>query len=208
MAQLPMVQLDWWKDPEGYRLAVIGDGGFKAERVVRNGRPDGKLVHCEPLKEWPNLFLRFAKTVTTPESMLKFVQEFGPLTLWGNDQGDFVQDALSYARIMRHTLKWMSAQPRQMTAERLLGHSITLNASLEWDPASKSPVWQFWPSTLIDGLWLQLGQAVTRGDRVQTCMHCGELFVTGLGTDRRLDAKFCLDEHRIAFNSLKRSREM
>jgi len=32
-------------------------------------------------------------------------------------------------------------------------------------------------------------------------------FEAGRGTGRRLDAKFCSDEHRIAFNSLKRSRE-
>ena len=40
------------------------------------------------------------------------------------------------------------------------------------------------------------------------CLHCGERFQTGLGRGkaRRADAKFCCDEHRRAYNSLKRSR--
>jgi hypothetical protein len=204
MAQLPLVQLDWWKDPKGYRLAVIRDGGFTVQRVVRNGRPDGKLLHCEPLKEWPNLFHCFANTVTTPESVLDFVQQFGPLTIL--DEGDLVDDVIRHAKSIRDT--WSLAQSWRWPGDKFFGPGLTLHAQIVWDPVLKGPSWEFWPNSLIDGLWLQLAQAVTRGNRMQTCMHCGTPFLSGLGTDRRLDAKFCLDEHRIAFNSLKRSREM
>ena len=60
---------------------------------------------------------------------------------------------------------------------------------------------------LLDALWLQLGQALTVSAKIRQCEHCGNWFEAGRGTGRRLDAKFCSDEHRIAFNSLKRSKE-
>jgi hypothetical protein len=94
-----------------------------------------------------------------------------------------------------------------MAGEDLFGPGIPMFARLDWDRKSSSPVWKFHPNTLLDGLWLQFAQAMTRGTQIRTCMHCADLFEAGLGTGRRLDAKFCSDEHRIAFNSLKRSKE-
>jgi hypothetical protein len=41
-------------------------------------------------------------------------------------------------------------------------------------------------------------------DRVGRCWHCDIWFAAGRRTKRRLDAKFCCDEHRIEFNSLRR----
>ena len=140
--------------------------------------------------------------------MLDFVQKYGPLTIYGNDQGDRVGEVIRRAEIMRDTLKWMAAHPqRRMSHETFFGPGISLHACLEWDRRSRSPQWRFRPTALIDGLWLQFAQAVTRGVQMRTCLHCGDLFEAGLGTGRRLDAKFCSDEHRIAFNSLKRSKE-
>lgn len=207
MAWLPTLQLEWWKDPKGYHLAEVGR--LKLLRVVRNGHTRDKLVPCRPLDSSHTLFGIFANTATTPEGVLAFVERFGPLTVFGHDEGDLVNDVIHRAVNMRDTFKWISAQPRRRMAceESFFGPGVTLHAWLEWDPVSNSPVWQFHPSTLIDGLWLQFAQAVTRGVHIQTCMHCGDLFETGPGTGRRLDAKFCSDEHRIAFNSLKRSRE-
>lgn len=37
------------------------------------------------------------------------------------------------------------------------------------------------------------------------CQHCHRAFEHGRGTGRRLDAKFCSDQCRISFNSLRRS---
>jgi hypothetical protein len=202
MAELPLIQLDWWKDPKGYHLA---EGGWL---IVRNGGLRDKLVHCQPLEGSQTLFRIFATKATTPEGVLHFVQKYGPLTIYGNDKGDRVGEVIRRAEIMRDTLKWMSAQPRRMPGEEaFFGPGISLHALVDWNRRSRSPVWKFRPSTLIDGLWLQFAQAVTRGVQMRTCMHCGDLFEAGLGTGRRLDAKFCSDEHRIAFNSLKRSKE-
>jgi hypothetical protein len=205
MARLPTIQLDWWKDPKGYHLAEVGRPKFL--RVVRNSRD--RQVLCRPLDSSDTLFRTFANTATTPEGVLKFVQSFGPLTTWGYDQGDLVGDVIHRALNMQGALKWAAAQPRRPTPsdETFFGPGVTLHAWLDWDAESNSPRWQFRPGTLIDGLWLQFAQAVTRGVQMRTCMHCGDLFEAGLGTGRRLDAKFCSDKHRIAFNSLKRSKE-
>ena len=203
MVSLSAIQLDWWKDPKGYHLAENG------LLVVRNGARRDRLVLCRPLESSQSLFRIFANEATTPEGVLDFVQRYGPLTTYGNDQGDRVGEVIRRAEIMRDTLKWMSAQPRRrmLGEEAFFGAGVQLSARLDWDRGSRRPIWKFHPSTLIDGLWLQFAQSVTRGIQIQTCMHCGNLFETGLGTGRRLDAKFCSDEHRIAFNSLKRSKE-
>ena len=54
----------------------------------------------------------------------------------------------------------------------------------------------------------QLEQRVDALAGMAICLHCGEQFQVGRGRGkaRRVDAKFCCDEHRRAYNSLKRSR--
>lgn len=41
---------------------------------------------------------------------------------------------------------------------------------------------------------------------LHVCAWCKELFKTGVGTGRRLDAKFCCDEHKTTFHSLGRTK--
>jgi hypothetical protein len=60
--------------------------------------------------------------------------------------------------------------------------------------------------SLLNALWFEAGEFLTRDAQVRECMYCGGWFETGPGIGRRADAKFCSDEHRIAFNSLKRSQ--
>ena len=43
------------------------------------------------------------------------------------------------------------------------------------------------------------------GTKFEKCQHCGQQFLVGEGGKRR-DARFCSDEHRVAFNSLKRKK--
>ena len=38
------------------------------------------------------------------------------------------------------------------------------------------------------------------------CRYCETVFLVGPGTGRRMDALFCCDEHRVRYNSLKRSK--
>jgi hypothetical protein len=210
MAHVP-IEFDWWRDPKGYRLEETGSP--KMLCVVRNGtgHGPGDLLLLRPLNTTDVLFKIFAKTATTPEGVLNFVQRFGPLTWdgWGETGGEPVSYAISDADHMRRVLNyWASnhAHPKQPSLPQA-GRLVSLKAMVVGDQINKSPRWEFRPETLLDALWLQLGQALTAGGQISVCEHCGDWFEAGQGTGRRLDAKFCRDEHRVAFNSFKRSRE-
>jgi hypothetical protein len=201
MADLPIIQFNNWLDPESYRL------DDQKRFVVRNGKRKDNFGVLEPLKMNKVLFSAFANAVVTAEGLLKFVQSYGPLTDQGNDQGDEVHRVLWHAARMRDALKLMLARRRTGRPAKGFGISaIPLHAAIDWDPKTNSPRWVMRPNTLLDGLWLQFGQAITRGARLETCRLCGEFFEVGYPADRRLDSKFCRDEHRVQYNSRKRSK--
>jgi hypothetical protein len=203
MARL-VIEFDWVRDPKGYRLVE----NKRELRVVRNGKghSPNEFSHYRPLAV-DSLFLIFAKTVTKPGGVLDFVERFGPLTLDGwTTNGDDVNLALLHAEHMRQVLNCWTDKKRPNLP---LGQppSTYLNAMVLWDPVTKAPKWELRPNSLLDALWLQLAQGLTSNIQMRHCEHCGDWFEAGRGTGRRADSKFCSDEHRIAFNSRKRSKE-
>jgi len=210
MAQ-PVIEFYGVRDPKGYHL--VEDA--RSKRVVRNGKGhDARkdFEHCRPLSSTDSLFRIFANIATTPTGVLEFVQRFGPLTEAGQDPdlGDDVRLVVSNAQHMGQLLRYFSGKEKQphLAASRFQAtQGISIEAQVIWDPATMAPKWELRPRTLLDGLWLQLGQALTSGGRISQCEHCGNWFEAGRKTGRRLDAKFCCDQHRTAFNSLKRSRD-
>ena len=200
MADLHTIQFNNWRDPQGYRL----DG--QKQFVVRNGKRNDNFEVLEPLKN-KALYGAFSNSVVKAEDVLKFVQSHGPLTDQGNDQGDEVHYVLWHVERMRDLLKLISARRRTARPDNGFGIPlIPLFAQIDWDPKTHLPRWVIEPHTLLDGLWLQFGQAITRGARIQTCRLCEEWFEVGYPSERRLDSKFCCDEHRVQYNSLKRSK--
>jgi hypothetical protein len=211
MAQL-VIEFDWTRDPKGYRLVETRQP--KMLRVVRNGKGHDQkdFEPSRPLSSTDFLFKIFANTATTPEGVLDFVGWFGSLTWdgWDAKIGDDVNQVISNANHMRQLLRYSSGNqrpPHLPPNPHQATRSSSIDAQVIWDPATKGPKWELRPKTLLDALWLQLGQALTAGAQIRQCEHCGDWFEAGRGTGRRLDAKFCSDEHRTAFNSLKRSRE-
>ena len=196
MARLPTIQFTNFRDPKGYRILEAKPPEVRL-RVVRNGKGQAKWVTSTPLAETSDLFLIFARTADTPEGVLRFVQQYGPLTPFGNDQGDDINYAMHHARSMREVIDRRGASQ---------GAGCTLHAVVAWDPIAKKHAWEFHPSSLIDGLWLQYGQAITRGAEIRVCAHCGDWFEAGRGAERRAGVKFCSEDHKIAYHSLKRSR--
>jgi hypothetical protein len=64
---------------------------------------------------------------------------------------------------------------------------------------------QIVPRTLLSLMYLQLAQSLA-GDRpVRICKHCKGLFEVGPGTGRKSGSEYCIKEHQILHNSLKRS---
>jgi hypothetical protein len=208
MAQL-VIEFEWFKDPKGYRLVETG----WPMRVIRNGKGQSPkdLQRYRPFASTDRLFKIFANIVTTPKGVLDFVQRFGPLTWdgWDATKGDPVDLVFHHADRMRQILRDFAGpeKRRDWKPPYKLTPTSSLQAAVVWDIATKAPKWELRPNDLLDGLFLQLGQWMTGSGQIRHCEHCGEWFETGRGTGRRLDAKFCSDEHRIAFNSLQRSRE-
>jgi hypothetical protein len=219
------VDLEWWRDAKGYRLdeAVppkkpAPDDGFlligalgQPQRVVRLG---GDLISYRPLAEFGNsLCTAFAKA-DTPEKILNFIGRFGPLTEAGlkPGEGEEVPPLLTHAEAMHNWLTACLGGRRDDLHEMIGPKGIPLRrlqAVLAVDPLTGAPRMKFAVQDLLSGLWLQFGQTLS-GDvdsrRIKECRHCGEIFEAGPGTGRRLDAEFCSDAHRVAFNSLKRSK--
>lgn len=208
MAQLPIISFDCARDPEGYRLI-----DSVPRRLVRNGQI-GNEVSCPPLSgEEFRIFARIESNARAAEKdarALAFVRQYGPLTPEGldPDRGDQVELVMLHARMMRDLLAVADSGHffGPDGAPAYFGCESTVHSMVVFNPATKSLGWLFRPNTLLDALWLQFGQAVTRGAHLRACEHCGDWFEAGAGTGRRADARFCSDEHRVRHNSLKRSK--
>jgi len=149
---------------------------------------------------------------TTPEGVLDFVQRYGPLTWdgWDATKGELVRRVIPHAQRMSQILESRAGnwkRPGFPEDHRETGPPISLDAWVLWDRTAKEFKWSLRPKTLLDGLWLQLGQWLTLGIQIRACQQCGQWFEAGRGTGCRAHAKFCSDEHKILFHSLERSRE-
>jgi hypothetical protein len=202
----------WYRDAAGYRLIPakpitlrrgqsildIPSNQIQPARILRKGGP---LQSYRPLDEFPTLFRHFIQASRTEAGVLGFVQKFGPLThaaLQRRDgirNGDVVLDIIDSAEEMVKLLRGgIVAMPLKQ-----------LNASVVTE--ADGIRLKVGPACLLDALWLQLAQAKSGGKAsFRECLQCHTLFATGVGTDRRADAKFCSDKCRITFNSLERSR--
>jgi hypothetical protein len=207
---LPKLPGQWGLAYHPYGIRVLRAPDHTPLYVVRVG--DGKpneLQAYRPLDCYESLYAEFAR-VNSPEDVLDFIERFGPLTREGLDarKGELVNGALVHAEAIRELLADSSSgDGRHRLA--VIGQAnpfAGLVVSLDIDPADTSLRLRLAPASLLDALWLQAVQELSSGATVRQCRHCGHWFETGARTGRRLDAKFCSDKHRIAFNSLKRAK--
>jgi hypothetical protein len=180
----------------------------KPQRIVRCG---GSLRSYRPLITFEGLFRLFANAAPTPEGVLDFIGRFGPLTCDGLDenQGEDVSLLIEHVEAMSKILNEYSHGHKVGLAQVLDSDGIQLGqikTVLINDPATRMPRLQLTVADLLTALWLQLGQTLSSGATIRRCEQCGMLFEVGPGTTRRLDAKFCCDDHRITFNSQKRTK--
>jgi hypothetical protein len=198
MTTATYVDFTLWVDQKGYKLVPDRepkprsghwlDVNIRPARIVARG---GKLKRT-PLNNYPALFAKFAD-ITTPEKLLEFISEYGPLT-----RGGVVPELLDQAQRMRRHLKGPPGETNVNVSN--------LTANLYTDRIKGTVTLRIVPPTLLDALWLQLAQAFRDGAQWRKCRHCGESFLAGGHSGRRIIAEFCSDEHRKRFNSLARSR--
>src|SRR5262249_27670756 len=136
------------------------------------------------------------------------------LTQLGNylveNGGDPVESILDEARWMNEVLTAYGGSPPYLSNEQLerVARSGRAARSLVWDSDSGVAVWQSNASDLLGAIWQQLANVVTCGVPLRLCEYCEEWFEIGTPGGKRRDARFCSDEHRIAFknNALKQAR--
>ena len=181
------------------------------QRVVRNGGEDKPYF---PLKDYGLLFPVFVKDAVNPAGVLTFIEKFGPLTIDGMNPriGERVVFALNNAKSMRLLLDaYRSNDSTRLSRAISDGMSMEdterarLRFGLAMDRVTQQATLSFIVPDLIGALWLQLFQTIAGGRQIQSCMECGDFFEVGAGSPRRLDAKFCSDNHRVKYNSRKRS---
>ena len=188
----------WFRHLQGYR--------FNSGRIVPKGED---IQSYRPLQDFPTLYKIFVDQCKTEKGVLDFISKFGPLSVspgnlitqkvlglraFMSTRGDLVRDVIDQANLMR----------RQLDG-RMVPQFPLANLEAVLVPDTGTIKLKLAPSRLIDALWLQMAQSVSSGRGVQTCDFCGIPFEVGPGSGRRLDAKFCNDQHRIAFNSRARS---
>jgi hypothetical protein len=173
------------------------------ERIVRRG---GKLVTYRPFEKVNGLFRVFASLARTKEGLLDFVQRFGPLTPAGNVIGEDVQAGLITGQLIN---SFLNSSPQQRVALLNDGDGISCanaHVFLAVNQVTGRPQLKFKVNDLAHALLLEFGQALANGEEVRQCAFCGEWFDAGPSAKRRRGTKFCSDEHRIAFNSQKRTK--
>jgi hypothetical protein len=204
---MPVLSFDftWYRDPKGYRLIPAkpirlrkgqsildtSPSDVQPARIVRNG---GALQSYRPLVDEflsTRVVEQFMAT-TSEQGMLEFVKTFGPLTHDGlRGKGEIVPALIEQAETMSQVIHGgIVAMPLNKLNAAIIADNIALRLKLS-------------PANLLDALWLQLAQSNRHSFR--HCLQCGKSFVIGSG-HRRTDAKFCSDDCRIEYNSLRRSR--
>jgi hypothetical protein len=203
---LPALLGQWGLAYTPLGIRVLTGGRAKPLYVRRRG---GNLESYRPLGAFGSLFEIFAG-LRTEDDVACFVERFGPLTTDGLDaeEGELIDGVLAHADTMRD-LFLFSTGDRTHRAKLLSDLQdlpfAELKVTIGLDAGSKNPKLRLCPASLLDALWLQAAQHLSSGASLRQCRHCSQWFEVGPGTARRVDAKFCSDQHRISFNSFKRT---
>jgi hypothetical protein len=189
------------------RESLIGSALLSAAEPARIVHLGGSREVYRPLDRFPKLYKSFAEQAPSTQGLLAFIGKFGPLTLAGLDprKGDSVPHLLEHASSMR---SFLALSPEELAEKIGMGQIelLPLEAALIVDPTSGGLRLSLMPPDLLCALWLQLGQFLRDGTTMRQCLYCKELFEVGAGADRRLDAKFCSNEHRTKHHNQQRGK--
>jgi hypothetical protein len=202
--------------PEGFsRLFPIEREGFDSslQRIVRNG---GTLVPYQPSNNLNEILFELLNTAPTPKGALDFVNRFGPMTKAGwfhENWGESVTTTIDHIRRMNSLISaWPTHGDNTAIGQILGADGFSFIGKPEiriiYDQPKKTPLIQVTFENLGTLLWAHLFELLTSKDAVlRRCAQCNGLFLAGVGTERRLDAKFCCDAHRALFHHMRRPRK-
>jgi len=180
-------------------------------RIVRNG---GSLVRyrADQSADRVRIFEDFVK-IKNAAGVLEFYGRWGPLDRIGNEQ-DGGEPVWYLARLISRMKQFIDAwaDPDKATQtrfiERILGADgfgiCDLEYVLVFDPQTRTPRRRLRIPNLFAALWMGMIDILMSDDTVlRRCGHCNELFAAGGESGRRLDAKFCSDQHRVLYHRQK-----
>jgi hypothetical protein len=219
------IEFEWERDTKGYRLVKAPTDDSRAlalsvrfpegfpmppdeERdwlIARNG---GTLQRYRASDDLDLIFREFLNTPTNPEGVKEFTDR------WGQMVGPYTAVPVSLPISIIHAMNrfidgW--CEPEKAMRARVLEKTLgvdgfdlgDLKVRLIFDRRTGSPRTQILVPNLATALYLRMAEVLTSDTVLRRCAHCNVLFTAGSGTDRRLDAKFCSDEHRVLFHRLK-----
>lgn len=185
-------------DTAGYEI--------RAGRIVGRG---GKVEARYPLlgKNGDKLFWRFA-ALKTPDEILAFIGQTGPIGLYGDDLGMIAQ-AITHMAVGIKAANSRNPTDRSGLFQREGAKVANVTAYAPWDDVRRRHDVVLRANTLMDAMWLQLAMLCAGGNgeprTLKTCPHCGRPFWAGKGQERPANAEFCSPEHKRRHLSLARS---
>jgi hypothetical protein len=226
-----LADFEWYRDQKGYRIMPFGslapNAPWKKSAahddvpwIVPKGNQDDVRKY-KPFAHRADLCSAFA-SVKTPEALLSFVGDHGPLTWRGfhhhNDPvfknfpaGEPVPLGLANAEMFRELLQLQALGDTSKLASHfeskiagLVGGEQTGTVELLPDP-EKGIRLKVTPPTLLGALWYQLALKLSDAD-LRMCPLCHRVFEVGRGTGLRADARFCCQEHKVEYFNRNRRR--
>ena len=202
-AREPIISL-----PEGW---WVNQPFVKPQRILRAG---GSLIPYRPVEMLDQIFNAYINTEPTPEGLLGFINRFGPLTRRGLDENfgeplDFAINNLKCTVSLIEAFGQTAKADQRRAVTKLLGADgielYGIKVRVLFDEQTQTLRTEHVARDLTAALWLRVLEVQASDIVMRKCGHCCAWFTAGMGTGRHLNARFCTDEHRITFNSLKRT---
>jgi len=198
MDDLHLVEFEWWRCLDGYRLHRSGleSASDRFERY-------------RPL-ETPALFAIFADAPHTADGMLQFCNQFGllgggrPDVPWPrakpSKESVLVDALLMHHRAMRgalDTLKRINPSRLVKAWNEAIQALALVSAELRTGADGRLRL-VLVPPDLIRALFFQFAQHACSGNQLFRCTRCNKPFTVGTGTGRRRTAMYCSNACKVA----------
>jgi hypothetical protein len=199
---MKMVDFQWWRCRDGYRLEQNGELLVAASERFDRYHP----------MEIGGLFAIFAREESTPEGMQSFCNRYG---LLGEGRADIaplftaslvgpvikvgIDDFLWHHQAMRGAVDLFNSGDVSKLAEiwnASHGFPVIRTELRVKDDGGLEMVLA--PPSLINALWFQFAQFACSGSQLLRCERCSTPFVVGSKTGRRSSSKWCSNACKVA----------
>ncbi|MEE8280150.1 MAG: hypothetical protein V3R55_05555 [Alphaproteobacteria bacterium] len=189
-----LFRFEWQRCLDGYEAADFGEPSPGRNprapyRIFIRPR-SGRIEVFHPLDIQRALFRQFAATETSVAAMLGFAESFGLLTHPSDEEPIGLWRA-SIESMRTLVAKWTSGRMDEVAEAYNRLNFGNLALRLAHDRRTPWPHLEIVPTKLLDAMWAQFAQAVSKNERHKACLRCGAWFAYGPGTGKRNTAIYC-----------------